>query len=284
MQKYHYRPILYFAVTYALTWIPWAIAAHFSFAEGQVALTQIFTFLGLFGPFVTALTLTLAARNKALREDFKDRLLNLRRVSPPFLLVTVFLMPCASYLAILVSVHFFGRSASQLNLIPGLVSWVPILLLAPTFEELGWRGYAMDSLRASMGMLPASLLFGVLWAVWHVPLVFINHTYQHDLTLMSPIYLVNFFVSVMPAAIIGNWLYYKHNRSIPAAILYHFMLDLIAISFAIDQFSKCLVTIFFLVFAALIIAIDRRFFLEGPRNYIGDEGPQRPRLASATIP
>jgi hypothetical protein len=141
------------------------------------------------------------------------------------------------------------------------------MFLAPALEELGWRGYGMDALRARFAMPPATLLFAALWALWHFPLFFINHTYQHDLWLVSPIYVANFFVSVIPAAFIANWLYYKHARSIPAAILFHFMLDAVAESFRIDQFTKCIVTAVFLAAAVAIVLMDRRSFAEGPRDF-----------------
>src|SRR4029077_5229783 len=97
-------------------------------------------------------------------------------------------------------------------------------------------------------------------ATWHVPLFFINHTYQHDLWLLSPIYVANFFVSVVPAAFLGTWLAYKHRRSIPAAILFHFMLDAVAEGFRIEQFTKCILTVVFLAMAVAIVLVDRRSF------------------------
>jgi hypothetical protein len=113
-------------------------------------------------------------------------------------------------------------------------------------------------------MRETTLLFGLLWAIWHAPLFLINHSYQHDLWLQSPIYVANFFISVMPAAIIANWLYYKHRRFIPAAILFHFMLDAVAESFSIEQFTKCIVTAVFLAVAVAIMLLDRSAFRQGP--------------------
>jgi len=40
------------------------------------------------------------------------------------------------------------------------------------------------------------------------------------------VYVINFFVSILPATVLMNWIYYKNNRSITAAILFHFMLNL----------------------------------------------------------
>jgi membrane protease YdiL (CAAX protease family) len=142
---------------------------------------------------------------------------------------------------------------------------VPLMLLAPVLEELGWRGYGVDALRAKLGMRSAAFVFALLWALWHVPLFFIAGTYQHG--LLSPVYVANFFVSIVPAAIIANWLYEKHRRFIPAAILFHFMLDAVAIAFNAEQFTKCIVTGVFLAAAALVMLLDHRAFAEGPRDF-----------------
>jgi membrane protease YdiL (CAAX protease family) len=178
-------------------------------------------------------------------------------------------MPLAAYAAIWLAVKL-GRPASQLSLIPNLIGMIPIMFLAPLFEELGWRGYGVDALRARLGMGATTAVFAILWALWHLPLFLINHTYQHDLWLGSPVYVANFFVSVLPAAVIANWLYYKHRRFIPAAILFHFMLDAVAESFALEQFTKCIITAVFIAVAVAVVLLDRKAFAEGPRSFATD--------------
>lgn len=118
-------------------------------------------------------------------------------------------------------------------------------------------------------MRNATFAFALLWAPWHAPLFLIAGNYQSGL-LGNPVHVANFFVSVLPAAVLANWLYEKHRRSIPAAILFHFMLDAVAESFAIEQFTKCIVTGVFIVIAALIVMLDRKAFAQGPRNFAAE--------------
>ncbi len=259
-----YRPATFFLLTFLLTWLPWFGAAWFSRRPGGEAADAALQLLGLLGPFASALILL--RPDAALWADFKDRLTNVRRLSWLYLPVTVLLMPAATYAAIWLSVRL-GRPASQLALIPNLIAMVPIMFLAPLLEELGWRGYGVDALRARLGMRSATLLFALLWAIWHVPLFFIAGSYQQGLVLLGPLYVANFFVSVVPAAIIANWLYEMHRRWIPVAILFHFMLDAVAESFAAEPFTKCIVTAVFVAVAGLILVLDAKAFAKGPQKF-----------------
>ncbi|HEX4293030.1 MAG TPA: CPBP family intramembrane glutamic endopeptidase [Rhizomicrobium sp.] len=258
-----YRPATFFALAFALSWLPWFGAAWLSYRPGGFAVNVLLQLLGLLGPFIAALLLL---RGPQWR-DFADRLTGLRRLNPPYLLATILVMPLAAVVAVWISIRL-GHSAVQLDFIPGLAGMLPIMVIAPLIEELGWRGYGVDALRAKYGMRTTTLLFAGLWAVWHWPLFLINHSYQNDLLGMSPLYVANFFLSVIPAAIIANWLYWKHDRFIPAAILFHFMLDAVAESFAIEQFTKCIITAVFIVIAAAIMRLDRKAFAEGPRDFV----------------
>jgi membrane protease YdiL (CAAX protease family) len=46
-------------------------------------------------------------------------------------------------------------------------------------EEIGWRGYALPRLAARVGFARASLVLGVFWACWHLPLFFVPALNQY---------------------------------------------------------------------------------------------------------
>lgn len=54
----------------------------------------------------------------------------------------------------------------------------PLGALALTFgEEYAWRGFLQDEL-APLGRLPSSALIGLIWGVWHIPIILTGqHTY-----------------------------------------------------------------------------------------------------------
>ena len=66
-----------------------------------------------------------------------------------------------------------------LMLVQGLIAGVTINPLATFGEELGWRGWLHRAL-APMGFWPRAGLTGVLWGLWHAPLILMGHNYpQH---------------------------------------------------------------------------------------------------------
>jgi membrane protease YdiL (CAAX protease family) len=135
-----------------------------------------------------------------------------------------------------------------------------LLLLAATFEELGWRGYAFDSLQSRFSYFKASLIFSVLWSLWHFPLIFVKDSYQFEIVQQNIWFAVNFFVSIVPMGIIISWICIKNRKSVLAAILFHFIINMSQEMFAITQVTKCIETVVLIVVTAVIIAIDREMF------------------------
>jgi CAAX protease family protein len=274
--KYRYRPALFFLATITVTWIPWAMAVYLQSQPGTAEYAPLFNLVGLLGPFATSLVLILTSKSPELKRDFKDRILDLRRIRPLYLMVALIMPPAVICLSIWLSLPL-GESRDQLRLAAGenLLGMVVLtMVLAPVIEEVGWRGYGVDSLRAALGMLKASLLFGVLWSLWHAPLVLIRGTYHHDLASMAnPIFLVNFFVGVIPAAVIANWLYYKNGRSIVAGIVLHAMLNGAGVLLNAGQVAKTIATVLYTAIAVAVVVSDRAVFSGGPRNFIGEGSP-----------
>jgi len=271
-KQYQYKPVLFYFLVAVLTWIPWFAAIRLSYGENGEAYASLLNLLGLLAPTATALILVFFFGTPALKADFKDRFINLRRLSPTYLIVLFATPPIVVFFSIWLSL-FFGQSSDQFGLVGDPAGILPLiilaLILAPLIEETGWRGYGVDSLRSRMGPLGTSLWFGVLWSLWHAPLVFIKGTYHYDLANMeNPIYLANFFVSVIPVAVLANWLYYKHNRSIIAGMLTHSMLNGMAVLFNATQFTKCIVTVVYVAVAVAIIILDRKAFSDGPRDFV----------------
>jgi hypothetical protein len=90
-------------------------------------------------------------------------------------------------------------------------------------EEVGWRGYALPLLLSRFRAVPASLLLGVAWAAWHLPLAW---TPGASLENAPVIWL---FIDLPVTAIVYTWVF-RHTRvSASVAAVFHAALNLWAI-------------------------------------------------------
>jgi membrane protease YdiL (CAAX protease family) len=82
-------------------------------------------------------------------------------------------------------------------------------------EEIGWRGYALPRLARRTGLGAASMILGALWASWHLPLFFMQHT--DSLGQSFPLYLTH----VVAVSVAMAWLYWKSGGSLLLVMLMH---------------------------------------------------------------
>jgi membrane protease YdiL (CAAX protease family) len=64
------------------------------------------------------------------------------------------------------------RFGENLLLMPFAVLF-SAMLLGQSGEEVGWRGFALPRLAERFGLARSSLILGVIWAFWHLPLFFV---------------------------------------------------------------------------------------------------------------
>jgi len=82
-------------------------------------------------------------------------------------------------------------------------------------EEIGWRGYALPRLQAGRSALSASLILGVIWGFYHLPLYFTGQA-ARPLSLFPP-----FLISVIALSVILTWVYNSTGGSLLLVVLIH---------------------------------------------------------------
>jgi membrane protease YdiL (CAAX protease family) len=86
----------------------------------------------------------------------------------------------------------------------------------PLGEEVGWRGYALPRLTQRFGLAPASLLLGVVWSLWHLPL-FVLSVGGDQFEQSFPTYLLQ----VTALSVAMAWLMGNTGGSLLLAVLFH---------------------------------------------------------------
>ncbi len=80
-------------------------------------------------------------------------------------------------------------------------------------EEFGWRGFLLPNL-LHLGKLKACLISGVIWGVWHTPLILMGHLYEGH----SVLGILMITVMCVFLGIIFGWLTIASGSLIPAIV------------------------------------------------------------------
>ena len=89
------------------------------------------------------------------------------------------------------------------------------LVGGPMGEEFGWRGYALPSLQVRWGWRTASLVLGMVWAVWHLPLFYSAGTVQSHLPMGL------YALSAIASSVVFAWLYNRTGVSVIPVLILH---------------------------------------------------------------
>ena len=190
----------------------------------------LFGAFGLFGPALAEVILIFRTHDKEQWRDYWQRVFDIRRIGKKWFLVILLIFPALNAVAILLSA-LTGSPLPEFETAKNLLSesWriLPfaffILIYGPLPEELGWRGYALDALQARYNALFSSIILGMVWALWHVPLFFMKGQWQHDVLKFGTLDFWTFIFSPIFLSILFTWIYNNTNRSTLSAILFHFM-------------------------------------------------------------
>jgi membrane protease YdiL (CAAX protease family) len=139
--------------------------------------------IGSCGPTLVALVLSLLEGGRAGVSALFGR-----RARPAWYFYGIALFHIlAAHLVATFGLVLAGRYTAQHLVYPPLLpEQVAIAILAPLGEEYGWRGYALPRLQSVMQPLSASLVIGVVWALWHVPTFLLPGATAADFLLTLP--------------------------------------------------------------------------------------------------
>lgn len=266
INKAAYQPTRYYIWTFFVTFVLLLAGSYVSQTDSN-GLFLLFIVPATMTPFFVSLVMMLRSKDPSMKKDFGRRIVNLRLIVPGMLPILLLTGPFLVVISILLSLplggsidqfQFSDGFSSAAVMIPGLV----MLFLIAMFEELGWRGYAFNSLQSRCSFFKASLIFGVLWSLWHLPLVLVKDTYQYQITHENIWFAVNFFISVIPMGIIISWIWAKNRKSILAAVLFHFLINMSQEALNMTQTTKCIETAVVIAAAAVIILLDHKLFFD----------------------
>lgn len=100
-----------------------------------------------------------------------------------------------------------------------LPSIVPLIVLGPLSEEFGWRGFLQKRVNDEFSPVLGTLIIGITWSLWHLPLFYMVGTSQHDFNMPF----IPFMISIVSSSFIYTYVYTKSNGSLFSALLLHWL-------------------------------------------------------------
>ena len=225
-----YKLVRFYVIYFAVTWAFWIAAAIICGTTNYNGISMLFMLFGLLTPAVTAVITIVTSGSSALKSDLKRKLVGFYRIRPLSILFAIIGFAVIIVLSILLSL-LFGQSIEQFAFTKdfsfsiGGTSTLLTILLAAVIEEVGWRGYGEDSVASYFSWFTESIIFGIVWELWRLPLFWIGGTYHFGLKQLGIGYVFNFLISVVAMGFLTTWVYVKNDRSMLACIILHLFVN-----------------------------------------------------------
>jgi membrane protease YdiL (CAAX protease family) len=215
--------VTFFALVYALTWVVWIPRAvgDVPFLVGRA---------WTWAPAVATIVAAAIVGGRGALRDLGSRLVRWR-VGWPWYAIVI-LGPAVFSVAVAWIYGLFGgsmASAMPLALTDTPLPLVPLFLLIYVFtdgigEELAWRGFALPRLLSRYSALVASLGLGLLWAAWHLPLLWTEGAAMYQQPIWLPL------VDITAKSVLFTWVFVHTRGSVLLAVLFHSSTNLFLVS------------------------------------------------------
>jgi membrane protease YdiL (CAAX protease family) len=275
--------VLYFIIAFGFSWLLWLPSVIISITDNQALMYWIYDVkmtpgLGLiaiagvlstFGPLVAAFTVTGFTEGREGARKLWRRFWDVRL--PGVWLLVSFLLPILLIVLPRLIVIPLGYPLS--------LWWAsqPLIILGWLFnnftrsggmsEEFGWRGYALPRLQSSWNALVSSIILGVIWAAWHLPLWFLAGSSQQG----SSFWL--FLANLVLISVLYTWLVNNGRGSILVAVVFHAVSNTIA-----QMFPEPTANLFYWIVLGLIVILVVAFY--GPKKLVRKRRETAPEIST----
>jgi membrane protease YdiL (CAAX protease family) len=212
------RLAAYFALTFAAAWTAWLAGSALATAAGAgpgTGARALFFLPGTFAPGIVALLVTARTEGGAGVRELASGVFEWR-VGLRWYLVAIGYMAAAE-LTVAALHRVLAGAWPAFGAAPWYLMFAAIPLSTPVQagEELGWRGYALPRLSERLGLPRASVILGIIWALWHLPLFHIAGT---DTTGQS---FAPYLMGVTALSVAMAWLWWRTRGSLLLVMLMH---------------------------------------------------------------
>jgi membrane protease YdiL (CAAX protease family) len=222
------KPWFFFLLTFVYSWLLWlpsilsGLGVDIPFDVSVY--TSVVVPIGAFAPMLAAITLIYRKGRWPGVKAFFRAAFDFR-VEPLYYFLA-FLLPIVIHAIVHYLAPAMGLEVADTLFpadlpVPTIVLAIPyfflMLLIGGGQEEFGWRGYAQQPMQERFGVVTASLLIGVIWGFWHLPLWFMpgdgHSTYPF----------IAFLLMTTSISVVYAWIFNTSGKKLIIAIIFHAM-------------------------------------------------------------
>ena len=222
--------IKYLAWTFLIAWVLQAVVAVLT-RSGQVMVGRLLLSVVMFAPLLGVLLSgnTLSGMGWKPRLKGKIKLLLIAWFLPAVLTAigaTLYFAVCpghfdmsGEYLAAVAGPAVLEQLDAQgltyplyiLISVVGCLTYAPLInMILAVGEEAGWRGFLYPQLKAKFGKRQGWLIGGIIWGIWHWPVIWlIGYEYGTDYAGFPIVGMLIFCIFTTVVGILCDWLYEK---------------------------------------------------------------------------
>ena len=216
--------LLFFLSSFVLTW------GYFWLIWAPLGLPASLIGLGGFGPAISAfLVLAITSETPGILSLLRS--IVHWRVGVRWYLLALLGVPLVNLFAYLVVPgtlsDFVAPGSRLLRVYLTEMAMSLTIGIAPLWEEVGWRGFALPNIQRLYGPVLGTVILGALWGVWHLPFFFgpLAQTGPDSTWLSATIALIEFSIGLTGLSVVMTWMLNNCGGSTLLAILIHAAFD-----------------------------------------------------------
>lgn len=233
----------YLSYTFASSWILWGIiiiANQFNLLQYGTPLFYLFFIGGGVAPAVCAIILK---KKYSTSED--NKLFIKKIIYPKYHIGWYFFVIALAFTYMFLPI-LIGEGFIEGPLYIVILAF-PFMIFGGGLEELGWRGFLLPALQKKFSVSTSTVIVGIIWACWHIPLFYISGTSQASMSFFW------FFIDIFSISFLLSAIY-NATGSILFCIIFHALTNAFYEVFVInDNLKKSCIMLLFSIVIFIVI-------------------------------
>lgn len=192
-------------------------ALYTNVLTGKVAIVSLIAILATLGPMVGSIVVSIVDAD--FKREFKNRFYIYRSVKLYLLVIGIFM--AIGFVPSIPLIFIEGFSSTPIStILLYLATFFLIQLVSSGTEEFGWRGFMLPEFLKENDTWTASFKTGIIWALWHAPIVFYIF-YLQEMSLFAMLFsFVGFSVGIVAMSVVHSY-FFVITKSVLFSVFLH---------------------------------------------------------------